>query len=75
MPHAYHILDHKQYYPLKKPIPRRDLNLPEGKFLFCNHANNYRLDPEIFDVWADIVKNSPNSALVLKWFNNVTGKL
>ncbi len=53
MPYQYHILDHKQYYPYPRlpPAYRHQFKLPEDKFLYCNHANNYRIDPYLFDHW------------------------
>ena len=51
MPHSYHVLNHKQMYSSQPAANRKDHKLPENKFLFCNHANNVRLDPQIFDTW------------------------
>jgi len=78
LPHSYHIFDHKQYYPYTEhadhikseyfhtPIPRDTSNPP---FFFCNHANNYRLDPYIFSDWMQILDTTPNSSLILKYYN------
>ena len=51
MPHVYHILNHKQMYGIQPVGNRKRYNLPENKVLYCNHANNVRLDPHIFDQW------------------------
>lgn len=69
MPHSYHIVDHKQSYGIQREPDRKARGLPENKFLFCNHANNIRLSPRLFDSWAEIVKRSPNSTLLLKFHN------
>lgn len=61
MPHSYHIFDHKQYYKEPGPVPaitQSMFHTPIPKdtvnnrpFFFCNHANNYRMDPYIFSDW------------------------
>eukprot|EP01117_Protostelium_nocturnum_P013324 TRINITY_DN495_c0_g2_i1.p1 TRINITY_DN495_c0_g2~~TRINITY_DN495_c0_g2_i1.p1 ORF type:complete len:581 (+),score=201.82 TRINITY_DN495_c0_g2_i1:1057-2799(+) len=78
MPHSYHIFDHKQYYPYtpqRQPITRNQYasSLPEDlsnpPVFFCNYANNYRLDPYIFHRWLTIIKKTPHSTLILKYYN------
>jgi len=69
MPYSYHIFDHKQFYGLQAPADRAKHGLPNNKFLYCNPQNNQRLYPEAFDHFANIVKRAPESALVLKYYN------
>jgi len=69
VPHSYHVVDHKQSYEIKPEPDRKSRGLPENKFLFCNHANNVRISPDIFTHWANILKKAPNSTLVLKYFS------
>eukprot|EP01117_Protostelium_nocturnum_P020129 TRINITY_DN8928_c0_g1_i1.p1 TRINITY_DN8928_c0_g1~~TRINITY_DN8928_c0_g1_i1.p1 ORF type:complete len:696 (+),score=160.97 TRINITY_DN8928_c0_g1_i1:96-2183(+) len=75
MPHSYHIFDHKQNYPvppMRMKIERSHFHstLPSDihrpPFLYCNHANNYRLDPYIIHRWVEIIKRVPDSVLVFK---------
>jgi len=49
MPHSYHIVDHKQNYGIQPEADRKSRGLPVDRFLFCNHANNIRLSPKLFD--------------------------
>jgi predicted O-linked N-acetylglucosamine transferase (SPINDLY family) len=70
LPHSYHVVDHKQSYGIQSEPDRRSRGLPDNKFIFCNHANNIRMSPSLFDHWMSIVKKSPNSTMVLKHFND-----
>ncbi|PRP73842.1 putative UDP-N-acetylglucosamine-peptide N-acetylglucosaminyltransferase [Planoprotostelium fungivorum] len=84
MPHSYHIFDHKQYYKEPGPVPaitQSMFHTPIPKdtvhdrpFFFCNHANNYRMDPYIFSDWMNIVQQTPNSTLILKYYNENSRK-
>merc|ERR1712070_1312086 len=72
MPHTYFVNDHMQSAqdvldPDKCPT-RAVYNVPEDKFVFCNFNQAYKLSPEIFDVWCNILKRVPNSILWLLRF-------
>lgn len=56
LPHSYHIFDHKQSYPIKERGDRARGKMPKNKFLFCNHANNIRLSPFLFDHWYKLLR-------------------
>ncbi len=43
----------------------RSHGLPPGKFVFCSFNNTYKLDPQLFDVWLDLLLEVPNSVLWL----------
>jgi predicted O-linked N-acetylglucosamine transferase (SPINDLY family) len=48
------------------PTPKKsDYGLPEDKFIFCSFNNNYKITPEIFTAWMEILKGTPNSILWL----------
>jgi len=48
------------------PTPNKsDYGLPEDKFIFCSFNNNYKITPEIFTAWMEILKGTPNSILWL----------
>lgn len=48
------------------PLPSRaDCGLPEDKFVFCSHNNNYKFNQEVFDCWMRILHQVPNSVLWL----------
>uniref|UniRef100_A0A0D9YSF1 protein O-GlcNAc transferase n=1 Tax=Oryza glumipatula TaxID=40148 RepID=A0A0D9YSF1_9ORYZ len=50
------------------PHKRSDYGLPEDKFIFACFNQLYKMDPEIFDTWCNILKRVPNSALWLLRF-------
>lgn len=55
--------------PVRRPLPearaRRDLALPEGKFVFCAFAPPDKVSPEAFALWVSILKKAPDSVLWL----------
>ncbi|KAJ7526666.1 hypothetical protein O6H91_16G018000 [Diphasiastrum complanatum] len=72
LPHCYFVNDYKQKNrdvldPSNKP-KRSDYNLPEDKFLFACFNQLYKIDPEIFTRWCNILKRVPNSAIWLLRF-------
>lgn len=72
LPHCYFVNDYKQKNrDLLDPSchPKRsDYGLPEDKFLFACFNQLYKMDPEIFTTWCNILKCVPNSALWLLKF-------
>ena len=51
-------------------IPSRaSQNLPESGFIFTCFNNSYKITPEIFDVWMNILKEIPESVL---WLSNAS---
>ncbi|MBA3696486.1 MAG: tetratricopeptide repeat protein [Methylotenera sp.] len=44
---------------------RKDFGLPEKGFVFCCLNNCYKIEPEIFTVWMDILRAVPDSVLWL----------
>ncbi|GJM85031.1 hypothetical protein PR202_ga00759 [Eleusine coracana subsp. coracana] len=72
LPHCYFVNDYKQknqdcLSPIC-PHKRSDYGLPEDKFIFACFNQLYKMDPEIFDAWCNILKRVPNSALWLLRF-------
>lgn len=64
MPNSYQINDNKK--TISDIIPNRaELGLPEDAFVFCCFNNNYKITPDVFDVWMRILKNVDNSVLWL----------
>ncbi|GJX49283.1 probable UDP-N-acetylglucosamine--peptide N-acetylglucosaminyltransferase SEC [Tanacetum coccineum] len=72
LPHCYFVNDYKQ-----KNLDVLDSNcqpkrsaygLPENKFIFGCFNQLYKMDPEIFITWCNILKRVPNSALWLLRF-------
>ncbi len=58
----------------KDNLNKKDFNLPENKIVYCNFGPSYKITPEIFDLWMDILKDVPNSILWLLESNVSTSK-
>jgi len=65
LPHSYFVNDHRQLYP--RPFvhiaTRIEHGLPEDRVIFGNFGQLYKVEPKLFDVWAQIVKRTPNGTL------------
>ncbi|KAG6737458.1 hypothetical protein POTOM_058980 [Populus tomentosa] len=72
LPHCYFVNDYKQKnLDVLDPTcqhKRLDYGLPEDKFIFACFNQLYKMDPEIFNTWCNILKRVPNSALWLLRF-------
>lgn len=44
---------------------RKDFNLPENGFVFCAFNNHFKIRPELFNVWMQILLATPGSVLWL----------
>jgi len=55
----------------KKNFLRSDFNLPENKIVFCAFHNPQKVNPEIFDSWANILKKTDESVLWVKSNNEI----
>jgi len=63
MPDVYQVSDRKR---VAGPKPtRQSCGLPETGFVFCSFNNNYKLTPDMFDVWMSILRRVPGSVLWL----------
>ena len=58
------------YLPTNYDIPiaertptRAECGLPENGFVYCCFNNSYKINPEIFDVWMQILRETPGSVL------------
>lgn len=68
LPHCYLPMDATSIVP---PAPaRKDAGLPDDAFVFCSMNNCYKLNPQVFDVWCDILKATPGSVL---WLSQPSG--
>ncbi len=47
----------------KKEFKRKDFRLPEKAFIYCSFNNNYKITPDIFEIWMKILNNVHNSVL------------
>jgi len=46
-----------------KIFTREELGLPKNGFIFCCFNNNYKITPQVFDVWMRLLERVENSAL------------
>jgi predicted O-linked N-acetylglucosamine transferase (SPINDLY family) len=64
LPHSYQINDSKR--PISERVfTRHELGLPETVFVFCCFNNNYKLTPDVFDVWMRLLQRVEGSVLWL----------
>ncbi|KAJ8755499.1 hypothetical protein K2173_019297 [Erythroxylum novogranatense] len=72
LPHCYFVNDYKQknrdVLDPNCQSKRSDYGLPEDKFIFACFNQLYKMDPDIFKTWCNILKRVPNSALWLLRF-------
>jgi tetratricopeptide (TPR) repeat protein len=59
--------------PLAKPMARKDVGLPEDAFIFASFNANRKITPKMLDLWARIVKSTPNGILWIMT-NNADGR-
>ncbi|KAJ3675751.1 hypothetical protein LUZ60_004793 [Juncus effusus] len=72
LPHCYFVNDYKNanrdVLNTVCPHKRSDYGLPNDKFIFACFSQLYKMDPDIFNTWCNILKRVPNSALWLLRF-------
>ncbi len=55
-----------RFFPMEDaPVERSDFGLPSNAFVFCAFNNSYKISPQMFDVWIEILKEIPFSVLWL----------
>lgn len=63
MPDVYQVSDRKR---VAGPTPTRaSCGLPEAGFVFCSFNNNYKITPDLFDVWMRLLLRVERSVLWL----------
>jgi predicted O-linked N-acetylglucosamine transferase (SPINDLY family) len=69
MPHCYQPNDRKR--PLPGITTRAAHGLPEDALVLCAFNQPFKLSPEVFDVWCDLLHRTPGSVLwLLNWLGN-----
>lgn len=64
MPHSYQVNDSEQ--PIDAATPSRaECGLPDEGFVFCCFNSPYKIDPEVFAVWMQLLRDVPGSVLWL----------
>ena len=64
MPGSYQPNDHTRVEH-EPPKSRRELGLPAQGFVFCCFNNNFKITPDIFDIWMRVLKRVAGSVLWL----------
>ena len=64
MPHCYQVNSEKQER-MDMKVSRGDIGLPEKSIVFCCFSTSYKIDPIMFGVWMNILKQIPESVLWL----------
>ena len=62
----------KQKNKSKKEFERKDFGLSENTFVFCSFNSNYKITPDIFNCWLEIINKTKNSVL---WMLNDNQKV
>jgi predicted O-linked N-acetylglucosamine transferase (SPINDLY family) len=63
MPHCYQPNDRQR--PIGQSLDRAGYGLPETGFVFCSFNQGYKIAPEVFACWMDLLRRSPDSVLWL----------
>ena len=69
LPHCYLPRDTSVFISTIKP-KRSDFGLPEKGFVFCSFNHDYKINPTIFKVWMNLLKEVPGSVLWLMKLND-----
>ncbi|GMI46216.1 hypothetical protein TrCOL_g1466 [Triparma columacea] len=76
MPSTFNVNDHKQSarYALKEcPDVRREMyGISDDKFVYACFNQTYKMTPEVFKIWVDVLKEVDNSVLWLLRFPPVS---
>lgn len=49
--------------PLPPPPARRDVGLPDSGLIFCSFNAAYKITPDVFDLWCELLSRTPGSVL------------
>jgi predicted O-linked N-acetylglucosamine transferase (SPINDLY family) len=69
LPHCYLPRDNT-IVPSAQKFDRSDFGLPESGIVFCSFNHDYKINPPIFKVWMDLLKEVPGSVLWLMKLND-----
>jgi protein O-GlcNAc transferase len=68
LPHCYLPRD-TSVAPSPETPKRSDFGLPEQGFVFCSFNHEYKINPPMFKIWMDLLKEVPGSVLWLMKLN------
>ena len=64
MPNSYQPNDTKKKIS-KKNFTRKEMGLPKNSFVFCCFNQNYKITPDVYDIWMKLLKKIDGSVLWL----------
>lgn len=64
MPDTYQVNDAKRRIAAARPS-RTSAGLPQDGFVFCCFNNNYKISPDVFDIWMRLLNRVPGSVVWL----------
>lgn len=64
LPYSYQVNDSKRQIS-DRVVTRSDAGLPDQGFVFCCFNNNYKITPDVFDIWMRLILAVPGSVLWL----------
>jgi protein O-GlcNAc transferase len=64
LPGCYQVNDSQREIAFCTPS-RAECGLPDAGFVFCSFNNNFKITPEMFGVWMELLKEVPGSVLWL----------
>ncbi|HEY4261777.1 MAG TPA: tetratricopeptide repeat protein [Schlesneria sp.] len=64
LPGCYQVNDTQRVISSQVPT-RAEVGLPDEAFVFCSFNSNYKITPDIFDVWMRLLQQVPDSVLWL----------
>jgi predicted O-linked N-acetylglucosamine transferase (SPINDLY family) len=64
LPNCYQANDNKRVIS-EKQFTRADFGLPQDAFVYCCFNNNYKITPQIFKIWMDVLINTSKTVLWL----------
>ena len=68
LPGCFLVTDSQREVASRTPT-RAECGLPETGFVFCSFNNSYKIAPEMFDVWMELLRDVPESVLWLSESN------
>lgn len=73
LPDTYQVNDSKRPIADKTPT-RQEAGLPSSGFVFCCFNNNYKITPEVFDIWMRLLGRVEDSVLWLLEDNDLASR-
>ena len=63
MPHCYQPNDNRR--PVGAAVTRAEVGLPDKALVLCNFNASYKISPQVFELWMEVLRRVPDSVLWL----------